>query len=84
MKENGIIHLKIPRKHYEELEKAYEVCMHAFCSCRLAQTLMGFSRKGKQEQRKWRRIWQRALERHSVVGHVLLLSFAESLDSWTG
>jgi hypothetical protein len=43
-KENGIIHLEIPKKHYKELEKAYEVCMHVFCSC---TNIDGFLQEGK-------------------------------------
>jgi hypothetical protein len=43
-KENGIIHLEIPKKHYKELEKAYEVCMHVFCSC---TNVNGVSQEGK-------------------------------------
>ncbi|KAJ8589371.1 hypothetical protein M405DRAFT_211162 [Rhizopogon salebrosus TDB-379] len=55
--ENGLVHLEMLKKHYKELEKVYEVCMHFFCSSRKLQRTRWRAKCTPAVSKKVRSMW---------------------------
>ncbi|KAJ8591647.1 hypothetical protein M405DRAFT_99043 [Rhizopogon salebrosus TDB-379] len=56
-RENGLVHLEMLKKHYKELEKAYEVCMYFFCSSRKSQRTRWCAKCTPAVSKKTRSMW---------------------------